>query len=129
MIIAYDSKTGNVQRFVSKLDMPSIQIENNMIMVEPFVMVTYTTGFGKVPPLTKQFLANNRGYLRGVASSGNRNWGQGFGKAGDVIASEMFVPLILKFELSGEADDIVKFQEGVRQLEACRIKQLSNAVG
>ena len=56
MLIAYDSKTGNVKRFIRKLDLPSIQIEETTTLDEPFVLVTYTTGFGKVPPKVLSFL-------------------------------------------------------------------------
>ena len=56
MLIAYDSKTGNVRRFIAKLKMPAIQIEEAMKMDEPFVLVTYTTGFGQVPPKVASFL-------------------------------------------------------------------------
>ncbi|GIQ64438.1 hypothetical protein PACILC2_30060 [Paenibacillus cisolokensis] len=72
MLIAYDSRTGNVRRFINKLNVPAVQIEDGMTLDEPFVLVTYTTGFGQVPQKVQSFLKQNHRYLRGVSASGNK---------------------------------------------------------
>ena len=92
MLIAYDSKTGNVRRFIAKLQMPAVQIEEAMTMDEPFVLVTYTTGFGQIPPKVASFLESNSSRLQGVAASGNRNWGDGFAKSADPISDLYMCP-------------------------------------
>ena len=56
MLIAYDSRTGNVRRFVRKLDAESVQIDDGLTVRQPFVVVTYTTGFGEVPKKVDDFL-------------------------------------------------------------------------
>lgn len=122
MLIMYDSKTGNVERFIQKLDMEAIKIEPDMLIDEPFVLITYTTGFGQVPPKVMEFLENNAAFMVGVAASGNRNWGNNFGKSADTISSMYHVPVIYKFELSGTQNDVSKFKEGVMQIETHRIK-------
>ncbi|RNB53722.1 class Ib ribonucleoside-diphosphate reductase assembly flavoprotein NrdI [Brevibacillus gelatini] len=113
MLIAFDSKTGNVRRFVSKLGLPHVEIEPEMVIEEPFVLVTYTTGFGQVPEKVERFLKRNHVYLRGVSASGNRNWGASFAKSADTIASQYGVPVISKFELSGTGRDVEQFTSGV----------------
>ncbi|MFD2371527.1 class Ib ribonucleoside-diphosphate reductase assembly flavoprotein NrdI [Brevibacillus sp. GCM10020057] len=118
MLIAYDSKTGNVRRFVKKLGLPSVEIAGDMVIEEPFVLVTYTTGFGQVPEKVTAFLRSNHRYLRGVAASGNRNWGASFAKSADTIAREYGVPIISKFELSGTIRDVEHFTSGVARIAA-----------
>ncbi|MFC5449490.1 class Ib ribonucleoside-diphosphate reductase assembly flavoprotein NrdI [Paenibacillus aestuarii] len=118
MLIAYDSKTGNVRRFIAKLKMPAIQIEEAMKMDEPFVLVTYTTGFGQIPPKVAEFLESNHPQMVGVAASGNRNWGDGFAKSADRISELYDVPVLSKFELSGTKSDVERFVQGVQAIAA-----------
>ncbi|WP_128894818.1 class Ib ribonucleoside-diphosphate reductase assembly flavoprotein NrdI [Longirhabdus pacifica] len=117
MMVVYASKTGNVERFMSKLPVRKMKITNELFMHEPFVLVTYTTGFGQVPTEVQSFLERNDRYLRGVAASGNQNWGTSYGKAGDTIAAQYQVPIVHKFELSGTKQDAEKFLLGVEQIE------------
>lgn len=116
MIIAYDSNTGNVERFIRSLDMDCIKISDGLILDEDFILVTYTTGFGEVPNRTKKFLANNHSHMKGVASSGNINWGRNYGKSGHIIAFHYNVPILLIFELSGTPNDIDKFKKEVDRI-------------
>jgi len=117
MLVVYDSKTGNVKRFVKKLNMKAVSIDEMPTVDEPFVLITYTTGFGQVPPKVSDFLQVNHKFLRGVSASGNRNWGTGFAKSGDTIAQTYNVPLISKFELSGTSHDTLQFVERVQTIE------------
>ncbi|SDC51385.1 protein involved in ribonucleotide reduction [Paenibacillus sp. UNCCL117] len=118
MLVVYDSKTGNVRRFVRKLNVRSLQIEDAMLTQEPFVLVTYTTGFGQVPDRVAAFLRANGAYLQGVAASGNRNWGSGFALSADKIAQEYRVPVLAKFELAGTQRDVQQFMMGVDKVAA-----------
>jgi protein involved in ribonucleotide reduction len=118
MKIVYDSLTGNVERFARKLDgiYDTIRITDSLIVDEPFCLVTYTIGFGQVPESTSKFLLHNSNNLLGVASSGNKNWGDCFAKAGPTIASAYDVPLILQFELGGTVDNVDTFVQEVERL-------------
>ncbi|CAM4196174.1 class Ib ribonucleoside-diphosphate reductase assembly flavoprotein NrdI [Paenibacillus alkaliterrae] len=118
MLVVYDSKTGNVKRFINKLNMRAVPIDEKQEVDEPFVLVTYTTGFGQVPEKVTSFLRSNGSMLRGVSASGNRNWGTGFAKSADTISEMYDVPVILKFELSGTNQDMQHFVERVRTIEA-----------
>lgn len=119
MLIVYYSLTGNVRRFAHKLGRPTALYEitsKSAIVTEPFVLVTPTTGFGQVPFSVAEFVRNNSDLLRGVAASGNRNWGVNFGRAGELIAEQYGVPLLLRFELSGTDEDVQKFITEVERL-------------
>jgi protein involved in ribonucleotide reduction len=109
--------TGNVKRFVNKLRMPSIQIKDGLKVEEPYILVTYTTGFGNVPDNVHSFLSENANQLKAVSASGNRNWGDSFAASADKIASEYNVPVLSKFEMAGTNRDIDNFLEGVKKLE------------
>jgi protein involved in ribonucleotide reduction len=123
MLVVYDSKTGNVKRFINKLNMRAIPIDEYQKVNEPFVLVTYTTGFGQVPEKVTSFLESKGSLLRGVSASGNRNWGTGFAKSADTISAMYDVPVILKFELSGTSQDRQHFVERVQTIETYRVEQ------
>lgn len=116
MLIVYDSKTGNVEKFVEKLNVRAVKIDADSIIREPFVLITYTTKFGQVPETVSEFLKHNHHNLLAVSASGNRNWGQFFAKSADIISDTYNVPVINKFEMFGNSQDIIHFLEGVRQV-------------
>lgn len=126
MKIVFYSQTGNVKRFVQKLKWDNANIinlaEEQPQMTEDFVIVTGTTNFGDTPGIVLSFLDQNRQYLRAVAASGNRNWGDLFAKAADNIATQYNIPILVKFELSGFAKDVETFITGVENIEISRIK-------
>jgi protein involved in ribonucleotide reduction len=116
LLIAYDSKTGNVKRFVKKLNMHTVKIADNLLIEEPFILVTYTTGFGEVPETTARFLERNYKFLKGVAASGNKNWGNNYAKSAELISMQYNVPIISKFELSGTNQDVARFLREVEKV-------------
>lgn len=120
MLIAYDSRTGNVARFINKLNRRAVRINGEAVLSEPFVLVTYTTGFGQIPDATAQFLRKNGRWLRGVASSGNRNWGDGFAKSADRIAEQYRIPVLSRFELSGSNREVEHFLQQMDGLTAAQ---------
>ena len=116
MFVYYDSKTGNVQRFIDKLkkEKPEwnfIKITDNMEISEKGHLVTFTTNFGETPSTTEKFLENenNRKYIESVCSSGNMNWGTLFGKAADNIEEKYGIPVLMKFELSGTSTEVENY--------------------
>jgi protein involved in ribonucleotide reduction len=117
MLVVFASQTGNIRRFMDKLNMRSIEIEEGLKINEPFIIITYTTGFGSIPDKVLEFLNNNFQYLKGVSASGNINWGSNYGKSADKISEMYGVPIISKFELSGSKKDIDIFKERVQNIE------------
>ena len=92
MFVYYDSKTGNVQRFIDKIkkerpEWSFVKISSDMEISEKGHLVTFNE--------------NNRKYIASVCSSGNMNWGTLFGKAADKIEEKYGIPVLMKFELSG----------------------------
>ncbi|KQX52381.1 class Ib ribonucleoside-diphosphate reductase assembly flavoprotein NrdI [Paenibacillus sp. Root444D2] len=103
-----------LHRFIKKaagagLEAKMIRIHKDIVISEPFVLITYTTGAGQVPDEVQSFLRANYRYLLGVAASGNRNWGNLFAKSGETIAHQFGVPLLLQFELSGTSSEVDAF--------------------
>ena len=120
MLIVYASKTGNVERFVQKLPLErSLKICSGLEQItEPCVLLTYTTGLGSVPTEVAHFAAAHAPVIRGVAASGNRNWGSGFAKAAHALNEQDGFPVLHTFELSGLKRDISAFMERLDALAA-----------
>lgn len=118
MILYYDSKTGNVQRFIDKVvqitGWEAVRIQKDMKIEKSGHLVTFTTNFGQVPVLTEEFLSIHNSKLFSVTSSGNRNWGRNFGVAADKVSAIYDIPLAFKFELSGTMEDINQFIEIIK---------------
>lgn len=113
MIIYFDSLTGMVKNFSERLGYETRNVRDldlNNIPDDMF-LITRSWGYGKVPISTLEFLndllaSNKLTNLKGVAVSGNKNWGNNFGKAGEIIEQDYGVPLILKFEGKGFEKDV-----------------------
>lgn len=122
MIIFYDSLTGMVKNFSKRLgfeikDVRDLDLNN---IPDKMLLITRSWDFGKIPDSTLDFLDdltdfNKLDNLKGVVVSGNKNWGQNFGKAGDIIEKEYGVPLVLKFEGSGFKKDVDLVKEYIQK--------------
>jgi len=117
----YDSRTGNVRRFIDKVvratGWQAVRLGADTEPDASGHLVTYTTKIGFVPEKTQEFMEKHGHLIRSVASSGNRNWGRNFGLAADTIAREYGVPLAMKFELSGTTEDIDRFIDIIKDKE------------
>ncbi|EHU24123.1 nrdI protein [Escherichia coli DEC1E] len=88
---------------------------------EPYILIVPSYGgggtAGAVPRPVIRFLndEHNRALLRGVIASGNRNFGEAYGRAGDVIAQKCGVPWLYSFELMGTQSDIENVRKGVTE--------------
>ncbi len=114
----YDSKTGNVQRFINKViqitGWHAHKIEDGLEIQASGHLITYTTKIGYMPEKTKLFMDNHAEKIYSVTSSGNRNWGRNFGLAADKVSEDYDIPLAMKFELSGTMEDINQFIEIIK---------------
>ncbi|NUJ16755.1 class Ib ribonucleoside-diphosphate reductase assembly flavoprotein NrdI [Bacillus glycinifermentans] len=130
MLVTYESMTGNVRRFIKKLEkqtqIKTKEITEDLRVNEPFIHITYTIKFGQIPEKTQKFIHKNKELLLGVCSSGNRNWGNYFAAAADKISQQYNVPVILKFELSGSDSDLDKLIQEVKFIDS---NQSSTKVG
>ncbi|HLT00313.1 MAG TPA: class Ib ribonucleoside-diphosphate reductase assembly flavoprotein NrdI [Acholeplasma sp.] len=118
MLVVFDSLTGQTKRFAQKLGYDSIHVK--LYEGEPnddIFLVTRNINFGSIPATTKYFLDLYKDRVVGVAVSGNKNWGENFGKAGDLIEAIYQIPLILKFEGSGFPKDVELVKTWLRNKE------------
>jgi protein involved in ribonucleotide reduction len=116
MKIYFASRTGNVKRFIESTGFDAEAI-GDVVVSEPFVLVTYTDLFGQVPKVVDDFLDLHHENLIGVSGSGNKNWGADlFARSADLISKKYGVPIISKFEMSGTKGDVEVFKERVLQL-------------
>lgn len=119
MTIYFDSKTGNVARFVEKArtltNWDFIKIAEDIEVNQAGHLLTYTTKIGQIPETTSKFMEKHSDLITTVSSSGNRNWGANFGLAANKIAEEYNIPILIKFELAGLESDLLQFIEKIKE--------------
>lgn len=125
LLVYFSSTSENTHRFIERLGLPAVRIpvnERERIEVDqPYILVVPSYGgggtAGAVPRQAIRFLNNdhNRALLRGVIAAGNRNFGEAFCRAGDVIAAKCQVPYLYRFELMGTSQDIENVRKGVTE--------------
>ena len=115
MKVIFFSLTGNCKRFVEMCKLPEEDVidlwEIDYEVDFNYILITPTIGFGKVPEDVERFLGENHKHLKGVVGSGNKNWGNRFAKAAEIISEQYNVPLLMKIELHGNTKDLIKFRK------------------
>ena len=118
VVVVFYSFTGQTRRFVEKVKALSsvecIELTEDLKVDSRFILLTSTIGFGQVPQPVTAFLENNHKNMVAVMSNGNKNWGENFAKAGDIISNHYRVPLIAKYELAGTEQDVKTLIEYMR---------------
>ncbi|MGG7795433.1 class Ib ribonucleoside-diphosphate reductase assembly flavoprotein NrdI [Klebsiella aerogenes] len=125
LIVYFSSSSENTHRFVQRLALPAVRIplnERERIQVdEPYILIVPSYGgggtAGAVPRQAIRFLndPHNRRLIRGVIAAGNRNFGEAYGRAGEVIAHKCGVPYLYRFELMGTQQDVDNVRKGVSE--------------
>ena len=125
LIVYFSSSSENTHRFVQRLGLPAVRIplnERERIQVDaPYILIVPSYGgggtAGAVPRQAIRFLnaPHNRPRTRGVIAAGNRNFGDAYGRAGDVIAQKCGVPYLYRFELMGTPTDVDNVRKGVNE--------------
>ncbi|MDZ7277602.1 class Ib ribonucleoside-diphosphate reductase assembly flavoprotein NrdI [Pantoea eucrina] len=124
-LVYFSSQSENTHRFIMRLGLPAqripLDITQRLHVAHPYILVVPSYGGGgargAVPKPVVHFLNDqaNRDRIRGVIAAGNRNFGDGFCLAGDIIARKCQVPYLYRFELMGTPDDIANVKAGVTQ--------------
>jgi len=124
-LVYFSSSSENTHRFIERLELPAVRIplnERERIQVDvPYILVVPSYGgggtAGSVPRQAIRFLNDpqNRALIRGVIAAGNRNFGEAYGRAGDVISQKCGVPCLYRFELMGTPRDIENVRKGVSE--------------
>lgn len=130
LLVYFSSASGNTARFMEKLGLrakriPLLRNEPELLVDEPFVLVTPTYGGGQgrdvekgaVPKQVIRFLNDerNRRHIRGVISAGNTNFGESFALAGEIISRKCRVPHLYRFEVFGTQDDVDRVSDGLER--------------
>ena len=125
LIVYFSSSSEHTHRFVQRLGLPAVRIplnERERIQVDaPYILIVPSYGgggtAGAVPRQAIRFLndPHNRQRIRGVIAAGNRNFGDAYGRAGDVIAQKCGVPYLYRFELMGTPTDVDNVRKGVNE--------------
>jgi protein involved in ribonucleotide reduction len=127
-VVYFSSVSENTKRFVEKLGVKTVRIplkteeaaeftyDKDSVLVVP----TYGSGDDKntVPKQVIKFLNNpvNRSHVKGVIATGNTNFGESYGLAGDIVATKLGVPLIKRVELLGTPEEVQEVKERLAQL-------------
>lgn len=123
-LVYFSSGSENTQRFIERLGLPAV-LSRSMSgngsgrrALHPDRALLRRRRYGWRGATTGNSLLNdehNRALLRGVIASGNRNFGEAYGRAGDVIARKCGVPWLYRFELMGTQSDIENVRKGVTE--------------
>lgn len=123
-IIYFSNVSNNTEKFVRNLNWEGethkIPIKGNseFVLLNSYVLICPAYGeahHGHVPPQVRKFLANEayRSLCVGVIGSGSINFGNEYALAGDILALKLQVPLLYKFDLAGNPEDIQKVKTGL----------------
>ncbi|QSW34579.1 class Ib ribonucleoside-diphosphate reductase assembly flavoprotein NrdI [Leclercia pneumoniae] len=125
LLVYFSSSSENTHRFITRVGLPAIRIplnEQERIQVdEPYILVVPSYGgggtAGAVPRQAIRFLndPHNRALIRGVIAAGNRNFGEAYCRAADVISQKCGVPYLYRFELMGTQQDVENVRKGVNE--------------
>lgn len=114
MKLVYFSKTGNINRLIQNLNQsyfPEIQGDPELKLDNDIILITYTTGYGQIPPEVELFCERHSTQIKYVIASGNRNWGKLFANSGNLIAARYNAELLYKLELSGNKQDLTHIRQ------------------
>ena len=126
-VVYFSSVSENTKRFVDKLEAQSVRIPIRTEEAAEFVhdrdsvLVVPTYGGrndnSTVPKQVIKFLNNpeNRKHIKAVIAGGNTNFGSHFGKAGDIVADKLGVPVLYRFEITGTPEDVIEVKERLAQ--------------
>lgn len=122
LIVFFSGKTGNTKKFIERIGDRHQSVSIKHRVEEPFILFTSTyadaQGRRPVPTPVITFLNNeeNRKNLLGVVCGGNKNFGEYYGIAADVISQKCKVPIIMKFELTGTDEEVNLYKQKVQEL-------------
>jgi protein involved in ribonucleotide reduction len=122
-LVYFSNYSGNTHRFVEKINGTATRIPIDWDSSSPltvdreYVLVVPTYGGGSeksaIPRQVRYFLniEQNRNLLRGVIGTGNKNFGEHYCKAADVISAKTSVPIVARVEIFGTEHDVQKVKE------------------
>ena len=119
MKIIYHSLTGNIEKFLTKInhECDLLRLSNGKEIIDKsFVLITYTIGNGDIPCIINDFMVENHKYCKGLIGSGNRNWGKNYCGSVFKLKDLYNIPVLMTFETSGTKKDIIKFHDILKEV-------------
>lgn len=120
MLVVFISLTGNTRRFINKLDMESLEVQQMNPEVEidrdfVFILPTYSD---TLTDIASEFIEykDNIKYLKGIIGGGEKNFGRDYIFSAKDLAKRHDVPLIFNFEKSGNGEDVNNFKKEVQNI-------------
>lgn len=114
MTYVYASRTGNVEEIVNTLGIDALRIEDGSESItEPYILFTYTDGYGDVPSEVDSFLMANGTLIQGVVCSGDTGYGEAYCQAADKISEEYGCEILYKVENAGTSEDIENIKKAI----------------
>lgn len=104
-VVYYSNYTRNTERFVNKLGLEAVRIEDGI--PDFSVLITPTYGNAAVPkPVIRALNNGPRQNIRAIIGTGNVNFGGNYCAAGYILSYKLQVPLLHKLELAGTDEDV-----------------------
>lgn len=128
MLIVFLSLTGNVKKFVSLLDMDSLEIDYNgepQSVNRDYILIVPTYD-DEITEIISRFInhSNNIDYLKGFVGSGNKNFGDKYIFNAKELSEKYNQPIVFDFEVNGE-NDVSTFKKEVSRIEITRTQRES----
>lgn len=121
MLIVYMSIVGNTRKFVNKLDLPALEINeiNCFTEVDQDYLMIVPTYEIEVTDIMNDFLetGDNLSHCRGIIGGGNRNFNDLFCFTAHDLALDYDLEVLHEFEFMGSHHDVEKVKEIVNQIE------------
>lgn len=126
MLVVYISLTGNTRRFVEKLGMDSLEVNQMNPYIEVsrdyvFILPTYSD---TMTDIASDFInhKDNRKYIKGIIGGGEKNFGRNYVFSAKDLSRDEGVSLIFDFEKSGNSLDVENFKKEVQKIEITKAK-------
>ena len=114
MKYAFASRTGNVEEIINSLGIDALRINDGSESIdEPFILFTYTDGYGDVPAEVDSFLMANGSLIQGVVCSGDTGYGEAYCQAADKISEDYGCEILYKVENAGTPEDIENIKKSI----------------
>ena len=109
MKFVYASRTGNVEKLVSRLGTDNVLkiTTGDETVAEPVFLITYTDGAGVLPGVVASFVEKNKPYIKAAAVSGNKErHPDTFVGAAKVLSDSYGIPVDITFNKDGYDDTV-----------------------
>ena len=107
-----------MEEIISSLGIDALRINDGSESIdEPYILFTYTDGYGDVPAEVENFLMANGTLIQGVVCSGDTNYGDAYCQAAEKVkipgSLDYGCEILYKVENSGTPEDIENIKKAI----------------